>query len=82
MPIMVISGLCGAGGAAVRSLLGWAKGKDKFEWKRITESVVEGFLAGMFVPEPISAAVMGYAGSSVIGKAIRIPQRKKLPENK
>ena len=81
MPPIVISGLAGAGGGLVRSLLGWAKNKDKFEPKRIVESLVEGFLAGMFLPDPMSAAVAGYGGSDLIGKLIRIPAKRKLPEN-
>jgi len=81
MPVMVVNGLCGAGGGLVRSLLGWAKSKSKFQWKRVTESIVEGFVSGMFMPEPITAAIAGYAGSSIMGKIARIPTARKLPEN-
>ena len=72
MPTFLLSGLCGAGGGLVRSLLGWARGRAKFQIKRVVESVIEGFVGGLVAPEPLSAAIAGYAASSAIGKVVRI----------
>jgi hypothetical protein len=87
MPLWAMNLLAGAGGAVVRSLLGWAKGKDRFSVKRLIESLLEGavFQVGtgvLFTQDPVTAAALGYAGSSILGKVVRIPQSKKLPDNK
>ncbi len=87
-----ISAATGAGGAAVRSVLGYFRNrkeaKDKgvkppgFHWARLVESMVAGAIAGMFDPEPISAALVGYFGSDAIGKGLRLtPARHVLPRN-
>ena len=86
----LISGVAGALGAGARSLLGYLKNrkeaKDKhldppaFNWGRLIESVVEGAFAGMLDPEPITAGLVGYFGSDVIGKGLRLtPLRHMLP---
>jgi len=87
-----ISAATGAGGAAVRSALGYLRNrkqaKDKgmkpprFSWGRFLESVIEGAVAGFSDPEPISAAMIGYFGSDAIGKGLRLtPMRHLLPRN-
>lgn len=87
-----VSAATGAGGAAVRTMLGWLRNrkaaKDKgmepprFNWARFFESIIEGAVAGMLDPEPISAALIGYFGSDAIGKGLRLtPMRHVLPRN-
>ena len=87
-----ISAATGAGGAAVRSILGWLRNRKqakdlklsppKFNWARFMESLVEGAVAGMIDPEPVSAAFIGYFGSDAIGKGLRLtPVRHVLPRN-
>lgn len=88
-PISVGTGALGAG---VRSLLGYLRNrkeaKDKqmkaprFNWGRLVESMLEGAVAGILVPEPIAAGVAGYFGSDFVGKAARLtPLRHVLPKN-
>jgi len=87
-----ISAATGAGGALVRTVLGWLRNrqeaKDKnlpapgFRWDRLIESLITGALAGMCDPEPLSAALVGYLGSDAIGKGLRLtPARHVLPRN-
>jgi len=87
-----ISAATGAGGAAVRSILGYFRNrkeaKDKgfdpprFNWARLFESMMEGAAAGLLDPEPISAGMIGYFGSDAIGKGLRLtPMRHVLPRN-
>ncbi|MCD6327863.1 hypothetical protein J7M28_09960 [bacterium] len=88
-PVSVCTGAIGAG---VRSLLGYLRNrkeaKDKqvekpsFNWGRLIESMIEGGMAGMLDPEPITAGVVGYFGSDVVGKTARLtPLRHVLPTN-
>ena len=86
-----ISVATGAVGAAVRSILGWLRSrqdaKEKgekspdFRWDRIIESMIEGAVAGLFDPEPVSAAIVGYFGSDALGKGLRLTPgiRKIMP---
>lgn len=87
-----ISAATGAGGAAVRSLLGYFRNRKqakdlglprpKFNWARFAESLVEGAVAGVLDPEPISAAMIGYFGSDALGKGLRLtPMRHVLSRN-
>ncbi len=87
-----ISAATGAGGAAVRSVLGWLRNRKqakdrgflppRFHWARLVESMVAGAIAGMFDPEPVSACLIGYFGSDAIGKGLRLtPARHVLPRN-
>ncbi|MBN2209410.1 MAG: hypothetical protein JW759_08960 [Candidatus Coatesbacteria bacterium] len=86
-----ISAATGAGGALVRSVLGWLRNrqeaKDKglpkpdFRWDRVIESMITGALAGLADPEPLSAALVGYFGSDAVGKGLRLtPARRILPK--
>lgn len=83
MPTMVINGLCGAGGGLVRSISGWflTDDREKFSWKRLGGSIMSGFIGGIKMPEPISAATMGWVASEAFHKLRRKMQTKKLPEN-
>ena len=87
-----VSAATGAGGALVRSILGWLRNRQEakdlklpspsFNWSRIVESTIEGAIAGLFDPEPLSAALVGYFGSDAIGKGLRLtPARHVLPRN-
>jgi len=75
MSPIIVSGLAGAGGGLARSLLGWARSRKKFQVKRVIESIIEGFIAGCLVPNPIQAALVGWCGSDAIGKVIRLRQK-------
>lgn len=81
MPIIVINGLCGAGGGLVRSIYGWCtkEKRDKFSWRRLGGSIISGFVAGMAAPEPITAAALGWAGSEAIHKARRKLEARHFP---
>ena len=85
-----VSAATGAGGALVRSILGWLRNKQEakdkhesmpdFRWDRVIESIITGALAGLCDPEPLSAALVGYFGSDAIGKGLRLtPVRHALP---
>jgi len=87
-----ISAATGAGGALVRSVLGWLRNRQAakdlklpppgFNWTLVLESMVEGAIAGLFDPEPVSAALVGYFGSDLLGKSLRLtPARHVLPRN-
>ena len=84
-----ISAATGAAGAIVRSILGWlgnrsdAKSKGQlappFRWDLIGTSAVTGAIAGLADPEPITAFLVGYFGSDLAGKGLRlIPGIKKI----
>jgi len=81
MPTFVINGLAGAAGGLARSLLGWARSRTKFRIKWVVGSIVAGFIAGAVLPDPMTAAIAGYAGSDAAVKVWGIPPRRKLPRN-
>lgn len=84
-----ISMLTGAGGALIRSTLGWLRNRSeakrqgkkppKWRWGRFLESAIEGAVCGIVNPEPLSAAAMGYYGSDAMGKGLRmIPGMRRI----
>lgn len=84
MPTFLINGLAGAGGGLVRCLYGFTMSDNPlpWSWKRMGGSILSGFIGGVALPEPITAAITGWAASEVIHKAARkIKAKQKLPEN-
>ena len=91
MPIFLIYGLAGVGGGLARCLYGYTMSEDPlpWSWKRMGGSMLSGFIGGVAralcpFPEPMTAALAGWAASEVLHKAQRKIReaKRKLPDNR
>lgn len=84
MPTFLINGLAGAGGGLVRCVYGFTLSDDRtpWSWKRFGGSIMSGFMGGVALPEPVTAALAGWTASEILHKAARkVKKKPKLPEN-